>query len=166
MIQMIFRFFSLTFLATLFCLTGSSASEDEKQSPDEIAEWIAIAEQGSAAAQWLVGYYYANGKGVLKDEIEAVKWYRKAAEQGYADAQSSLANCYSNGEGVGKDEAEAFKWYHKAAEQGDAGVQFLLGLYYSTGKGVVKDEVEAVRWWLKAADQGNAEEADFFPLNC
>lgn len=157
MFQMIFRFFSLPFLATLSCLTGSHASEDEKQSPDEIAEWIAIAEQGNPAAQWLVGYYYANGKGVPRDDVEAVKWYRKAAEQGYVDAQSSLGNCYLNGEGVAKDDAEAFKWYHKAAEQGDAGVQFLLGSYYSTGKGVAKDEVEAVRWWLKAADQGDAD---------
>jgi TPR repeat protein len=29
-----------------------------------------------------LGYCYKNGRGVSKDELEAVKWYRKAAEQG------------------------------------------------------------------------------------
>ena len=34
--------------------------------------------------------YYANGKGVAKDFLEAVKWFRKAAEQGDEDAKSAL----------------------------------------------------------------------------
>ena len=37
------------------------------------------------AAQFNLGYdRYANGRGVLKDDAEAVRWYRLAAEQGYA----------------------------------------------------------------------------------
>ena len=55
--------------------------------------------------------------GVAKDEVEAVKWYRKAAEQNYAEAQYNLGVCYANGQGVAKDEAEAVKWFRKAAEQ-------------------------------------------------
>jgi TPR repeat protein len=33
---------------------------------------------------------YSDGKGVAKDEVQAVTWFRKAAEQGDADAQASL----------------------------------------------------------------------------
>ena len=33
---------------------------------------------------------YANGRGVAKDEAEAVRWYRKAAERGHKDAQAAL----------------------------------------------------------------------------
>jgi TPR repeat protein len=33
---------------------------------------------------------YANGKGVLKDDKQAVYWYQKAANQGQAKAQSNL----------------------------------------------------------------------------
>jgi len=33
---------------------------------------------------------YANGRGILKDYEEAVKWYRLAAEQGNAEAQINL----------------------------------------------------------------------------
>ena len=62
---------------------------------------------------------YKNGEGVPKNEVEAVKWFRKAAEQGDADAQFYLGWAYvTNGEGVPKDEVEAVKWYRKAAEQG------------------------------------------------
>jgi TPR repeat protein len=70
------------------------------------------AEQGNAEAQYVLGEWYANGKGVAKDEVEAVKWYRKAAEQGYAKAQYVLGNCYANGKGVAKDEVEAYAWYY------------------------------------------------------
>jgi TPR repeat protein len=70
----------------------------------------------------------AYGQGVAKDEVEAVKWYRKAAEQNDAEAQYNLGLCYANGQGVAKDEAEAVKWYRKAAEQNDADAQYNLGL--------------------------------------
>jgi hypothetical protein len=33
---------------------------------------------------------YAKGRGVLKDAIEALKWYRKAAVQGHKEAQHAL----------------------------------------------------------------------------
>ena len=58
---------------------------------------------------------YDTGKGVLKDDKEAVKWYRKAAEQGDAKAQNNLGVKYGNGLGVLKDYKEAVKWYRKAA---------------------------------------------------
>ena len=48
------------------------------------------AEQDYAIAQVNLGYAYANGFGVEKDEKEEVKWYRKAAEQGNAKAQKVL----------------------------------------------------------------------------
>ena len=61
-----------------------------------------------------------------KDEVEAVKWYRKAAEQNDVKAQYTLAGCYSKGEGIAKDPVEAVKWYRKAAEQNYAWAQWNL----------------------------------------
>ena len=61
---------------------------------------------------------YANGEGVLKDDAEAVRWYRLAAEQGYAGAQNNLGLMYANGEGVLKDAAEAVRWYRLARRPG------------------------------------------------
>jgi TPR repeat protein len=118
--------------------------------------WRKTAEQGHASAQYNLGFCYANGQGVAKDEAEAVKWYRKAAEQGLADAQCSLGYCYNNGQGVVRDWAEGVKWWRMAAEQGHASAQYNLGFCYANGQGVAKDEAEAVKWYLKAAEQGLA----------
>ena len=68
------------------------------------------AEQGYAYAQNNLGVMYANGRGVPKDDAEAVRWFRLAAEQGDAAAQYNLGLMYANGEGVPKDDAEAVRW--------------------------------------------------------
>ena len=113
------------------------------------------AEKGIAPAQANLGFLYANGYGVPKDEAEAVKWYRKAADQGYAKAKYNLGVMYANGRGVPKDEAEALKWYRKAADQGYAPAQFNLGVSYANGQGVPKDEAEACKWYLLAGAKGD-----------
>jgi uncharacterized protein len=117
---------------------------------------IARAEQGDAFAQYDLGLMYDNGRGVLQDYKEAVKWHRKAAEQGYAASQFNLGWSYANGEGVLQDYKEAVKWYRKAAEQGYASAQLNLGVRYANGEGVPQDYKEAVKWYRKAAEQGYA----------
>ena len=62
------------------------------------------AEQGNARAQYNLGYAYDKGKGVVKDQREAVRWYRMAAKQGDADAQFNLGCIRQLGEGVTKDQ--------------------------------------------------------------
>ena len=68
-----------------------------------------------ADAQNYSGLMYYNGSGVPKDDVEAVKWYRKAANQGYADAQCSLGFMYLQGRGVPRDDVEAYAWVSVAA---------------------------------------------------
>ena len=75
------------------------------------------ADQGHAVSQCRIGNFYAIGKGgVEKNEVEALKWYRKAAEQGYAEAQYDLGFMYANGLGFEKIEVEAMKSYRKEYE--------------------------------------------------
>lgn len=106
---------------------------------------------GDALSQRYLGFMYASGTGVTKDEAEAVKWYQKAAEQGDVRAQFNLGHMYDHGRGVTQDDAVTVKWYRKAAEQGDADAQHKLGLMYKEGRGVRQDEAEAVKWFRKAA---------------
>ena len=112
------------------------------------------AERGDVDAQYSLAQCYSYGRGVETNEVEAVKWLRKAAEQGHVDAQYSLAQCYSYGKGVETNEEEAVKWLCKAAEQGHADAQYSLAQCYSYGKGVETNEEEAVKWLRKAAEQG------------
>ena len=69
-----------------------------------LREWVPLAEQGHATAQFNLGLLYANGQGVPQDFAEAVKWTRLAAEQGQVSAQYNLGLMYANGEGVPQDE--------------------------------------------------------------
>ena len=75
------------------------------------------AEQGDASAQFDLGLRYATGRGVPKDETEAVRWYRLAADQGNADAQGNLGIMYANGRGVPQDDVAAHMWFDLAAAQ-------------------------------------------------
>ena len=76
--------------------------------------WRKAADQGVAQAQYNLGIYYANGRGVARDPVEAVKWHRKAAEQWNAKALTELGLCYANGRGVAKDEVEAYAYSNLA----------------------------------------------------
>src|SRR6266487_1342423 len=93
------------------------AAQQTKADQKPIEEVKAKAEAGDAESEVELGLRYEHGKGVAKDQAEAVKWYRKAAEQNLAAAQYNLGVCYDKGAGVAIDHTEAAKWYRKAAEQ-------------------------------------------------
>jgi hypothetical protein len=132
-------------LTFILCLLSVNAFAEI--TPREFATTKEMAEEGNAISQLILGNCYYDGNGVLKDDVKAVKWYKKSAEQGIAEAQSSLGSCYCIGAGVLKDPFESVKWYRKAAEQGDATAQYWLGLYYHSGFGVSKDPVEAYAYY-------------------
>ncbi|MBL8480832.1 MAG: SEL1-like repeat protein [Rhodocyclaceae bacterium] len=111
------------------------------------------ARQGHPAAQAMLGFFYAEGQGVPKSEIEAVRWYKLAADSGNVMAQNNLGKMYEQGRGVTASMQDALYWYHKAADQGNAPTQNNLGYMYANGRGVTRDEQEGVRWYQKAAEQ-------------
>jgi TPR repeat protein len=133
-------------------------------------------EQGNAKSKFYMGMMYDEGKGVLQDYNEAIKWYRLSAEQGYVKSQYRLGVMYHNGTEVPQDYKKAFKWLLKSAEQmnlkaqklirtnyrqrhkqiaeqGDSYAQRLLGANYYLGLGVTQDYAEAAKWYKKAAEQ-------------
>ena len=118
--------------------------------------WKEAADRGIAEGMLLFAACCEHGKGVVKDETQAVRWYRKAAEEGYTAAQYSVGFCCFRGRGVAEDKAEAAKWYRKAADHGHAAAQFHLGWCYGHGDGVAEDKAEAVKWYYKAAEQGHS----------
>jgi len=122
-----------------------------------LADIRAKAEKGDAKWQRHLGdILFFGNLGVVRDEVAAVTWYRKAADQNDADAQSMLGFCYGVGQGVTKDELKAVEWWRKAADQNHANSQYNLGICYANGDGVAKDEAEAVKWHLRAAQKNDA----------
>lgn len=73
-------------------------------------EFKALAEEGDADAQVIIGFMYAHGLWVLKDAAEAAEWYRKAAQQGNGAAQYNLGRMYQMGSGVRQDYLQAHLW--------------------------------------------------------
>jgi TPR repeat protein len=73
----------------------------------------------NANAQNIMGWMYANGKGVAKNEKEAMKWYKIAADHGSKGAEKALRKLTEElAEREKKAEAEArFKKWMDEAEQ-------------------------------------------------
>ena len=113
-----------------------------------------LAEQGDVEAQVLLGRMFAWGRGVPRDQAEAVKWFRKAAEQGHGLAQSILGLRYAYGRGVPQDDSQAIEWFRRGTKRGNAVAQHNLGVMYENGKGIAKDDKQAAYWYRLAAEQG------------
>jgi uncharacterized protein len=60
----------------------------------------------------------STGDGVVKDLVEAAKWFGAAATGGLPEAQFGLGHCYERGEGLEKNLSTAAFWYELAASQG------------------------------------------------
>ena len=75
--------------------------------------------------QYNLGVYYANGRGVPEDDVEAARWWRLAAEQGNGFTQFALGFMYAIGEGIPNDDVLAYMWINLAAAQGREDAQEL-----------------------------------------
>jgi hypothetical protein len=60
------------------------------------------------------------GKGVTRDDSQAMRYFRQAADQGDPQAEFNVGFMFANGRGVPRDDAQAVTWYRKAAAQGYA----------------------------------------------
>ena len=95
-----------------------------------LKEFMPLAEQGDASAQYNLGQIYRQGLGVPEDYKTAVKWNTLAAEQGHAKAQYNLGVTYALGQGVIEDKVYAHMWANIANsnghENGKKLMEFLL----------------------------------------
>ena len=115
---------------------------------------------GSTEAMVYIGNYYSSVKpeysGVLKDDSQAVNWYRKAADGGNASGMGELGSMYQTGRGVEQDGWQAMRWYRKAAEGGDTTAMRNLGELYERGPDIEIDYRQSLSWYTKAAGASDA----------
>ena len=83
----------------------TSASAEYQRIDDEVLELEpkqlrSLADPSDAKAQFNLGKRYTVGESLPQNDVEAVKWYRKAAGGGYPAAQNDLGWMYQNGRGV------------------------------------------------------------------
>ena len=128
----------------------------QQELDNALSDWRTAAQGGCAHAQYNMATLLIEGKCVVKNNMEAVKWYKKSAEQGHAQAQCKLGSMHCEGLGVTRNDVAAARWYKLAANQGDSEAQGNLGFLFQSGRGVEQSDEEAVKWFMKAADQGFA----------
>ena len=103
-------------------------------------------------AEYIIGNRYAEGIGVARDDVEAMRWYRLAADHGNSAGQYTVGFMYSTGRSVPRDDVEGLRWMRLAADQRLAVAEHEMGDRYSEGRGVTRDDAEAARWYRRAAD--------------
>jgi TPR repeat protein len=111
---------------------------------------------GNAEAMMGMSWMYGNGRGVPKDQTEALRWRRMSAENGNTDAMWLIGRAYEEGENVPQDYAEAMRWFRKAADRKDTSAMKSIADLYEKGRGVTKDAAEAMRWLIKAVELGDS----------
>ncbi len=116
------------------------------------------AEQNDVEAILLLASRHFVGRGVEKNDEEALKWYREGAK--YADGLSmcALGTAYRYGNlGLERNDAEAAAWFRRAADVGHAKGMARLGECYCEGIGVTQNIDEALNWWRKADEKEDRE---------
>ncbi|MBN1365307.1 MAG: SEL1-like repeat protein [Syntrophaceae bacterium] len=87
-----------------------------------IKEFQLLADQGNADAQYMLGYMYASGKGVLQDYIEAHMWFNLAAAQGKdraVEARDKIAEVMAPQQ-IAEAQRLAREWKPKVASDQEA----------------------------------------------
>ena len=137
---------------------------------------VIAAEAGITEAEREVGRHYLTGEGVLRNAVEAARWFTRAAEKGDITASRNLAGLYMFGlressvlstgaslfaepDSAPPPESEAdfetaIRWALPAAEAGDLDAQIMLGFMYAVGPEHLRDEAKAELWYGKAANAG------------
>ena len=105
------------------------------------------AAQGNVNAQYDIGWLYAIGLGVPKDNAMAQHWWEQAAALGDVRTQVALGVMYRDRQDYGQAE----QWFEKAAARGEAYAQLNLGGLHEAGQGVQQDYIHSYMWYSLAA---------------
>jgi serine/threonine protein kinase len=100
---------------------ASLRSNKREGRPADFAEafrWHkAAAMRGHAGSQKRLGFMYAAGRGVERNEFSALYWFLESARQGEPESQFVAGMCYALGEGYGKNDDAARCWLRRSAAQ-------------------------------------------------
>jgi len=99
---------------------------------------LKAAASNNSVAQYNLGNMYAEGTGVKRDYIKAMKWYSRAASAGNINAIFRMGYLNEMGLGTTRDAVGAAKWYYMAANRGSVIAEEYLARLYHTDPLAVK----------------------------
>lgn len=116
------------------------------------ADWyLKAAQAGHGVAQFNIATFYWKGRGIEKNQAEAIRWWGEASKNGVLNATNNLAVCYRDGLGIEKDPAKAKGLFIEAATKNFADAQYNLAVMYEREG----NRNDALRWYEKAASRGH-----------
>ena len=124
-----------------------------------IKYYTANADAGDTDSMLDLGAMYLEGRGVPKNEKEALRWYKKAADLGGHNACRCIGNFYrydvlDDGTPIPTADPErlwaAFRWYEKGAENDEENCLYELGDFYRHGLIVEMDADHAFELYWRA----------------
>ena len=142
---------TLTFLATMI-ITATTLTADE------LTDLQSQAASGDAKSQIALAIRLRDGKGITKNDAEAMQWAHKAADAGNAEAQDFVGFAYLRGAVVKRNPEIAIAYFKEAADE-SAQAAFNLGQCYFGAQGTEQDCPKALEWWKKAAEKGHGRAA-------
>jgi TPR repeat protein len=102
---------------------------------DAVQQATALANQGNAAAQALLARAYCEGKGVERNDANALAWAQKSAAQNDVDGLYYLGIMYYEARGVPRNLKSARGYFTRSAKLGNTlAMQKLSDIYYLTCK--------------------------------
>lgn len=142
-------------LASAYATAGAAQSSDpEKRAKYEqmkLPELVRKANANDPAAQFELGSRFNYGRAAPKNNVEALRWLRRAGQNGDREAQRLLAVKLYNGYDIAADPDEALLWAQRLADAGDVPAQMMAGNMFANGEGSPRDLVQAYKWYDIAA---------------
>lgn len=136
------------------------------------------AEKGHALAQWKLGRMYAEGDGVIQNDLKAFEYFRRIADSHaddnpdtrearfVANAFVALGQYYLDGitnTAVKRDPERAREMFSYAASYfRDPQAQYFLARLYLDGVGAPHDPRQAARWFGLSAQKGMCQAQAMF----
>lgn len=127
--------------------------EPEKQ--QEGVRWLREnAKHGDPYSMFLLARCYEKGRGIKRDEKEAISWYLFSSRRGFSGAKIELGKLVARDIIKAPSLEDEVEWLKEAIADGDLHAGFRLGNYYLDGHGDIEPDVkEAVRLFLEGAER-------------
>lgn len=115
-----------------------------------VSRWQGPASRGDADAMFNMGQAYRLGRGVPRDNAQAIEYYRRAADKGHVAAMANLGiTLFQDGR-----RAEAMVHLRQAADRGDTRATYVMGIATFNGDGAARNPVLGYAYMIRAREGG------------
>ncbi len=121
-----------------------------------LRELLPLADAGNAEVQYKIGIIYDRNKGVPRNAVKAIAYFKRAASAGYVKAQYNLGVIFIEEKGSEKSVENGLIRLVRSANSGYLPAMFNLGAYHDIGEFVPVDYQAALYWYKRAAEKNHA----------